>query len=54
MNKNQKEFKKAVEGLQAKAKELEEIEGLEGFGKLFHGIVNKNVAALTEDYLWGE
>ena len=54
MNKKQEEFKKAVEAVQARAQELEEIPGLGMFGKLFQGMVMKSVASLAEDYLWGE
>ena len=54
MNKKQEEFKKAVEAIQARAKELEEIEGIGNFEKLFHGMVMKSVASLAEDYLWSE
>lgn len=54
MNKNQKEdFKKAVEALQARAKELEEAGVLGDFDKLLKGMVVKGVASLIEDYLWG-
>lgn len=54
MNEDQKNFKKSVERLQERAKELEKIQGSGDFEKLLNTMVMKGMASLIEDYLWGE